>query len=222
MAEKFLGPAFEIHGGGLDLVFPHHENELAQSRALGHEFGRLWMHNGMVQFVGEKMSKSLGNVVSLREALDEWGREAVLLFFLGAHWRKPIDLSDETVAQARAQAQSFRDAFLGWEAEAGEIAPELADALEDDFNTAAALALMHRWKDEGRLELVAGALELFGLGSLTETPAAPADVMELAKRRREVRAARDFAEGDRLREEIAALGWEVRDVADGFQLVPKR
>src|SRR5580765_887491 len=121
MAEQELGPAFEIHGGGLDLVFPHHENELAQSRALGHEFARLWMHNGMVQFVGEKMSKSLGNVVSLQQALDDWGRETILLFFLGAHWRKPIDLSPETIEQARAQASSFRDALLDWSGETAEL-----------------------------------------------------------------------------------------------------
>src|SRR5581483_5316290 len=221
MAEQHLGPVFEIHGGGLDLVFPHHENERAQSRALGHEFARLWMHNGMVRFVGEKMSKSLGNVVFLRDALDRWGPEPILLFLLGAHWRKPVDLSDETLAQARAQAQSFRDAFLDWHGTASEIAPELADALEEDFNTPAALALIHGWKDEGRLDLVAPALELFGLTSLTVAPVAPAEIVELAERRRRARAAGGYDDADRLRDEIAAHGWEVRDVADGFRLVPK-
>jgi cysteinyl-tRNA synthetase len=221
MAEQHLGPVFEIHGGGLDLVFPHHENELAQSRALGHEFARLWMHNGMVRFVGEKMSKSLGNVVSLREALDRWGAEPILLFLLGAHWRKPVDLSHETMVQARAQAQSFRDAFLDWDGSASEIAPHLANALEDDFNTPEALALMHGWKDEGRLELVAPALELFGLASLTVAPVAPPEVFEVAERRQRARASGDFADADRLRDEIAGHGWEVRDVADGFRLVPK-
>src|SRR6266536_2931907 len=103
MAEKFVGPVFEIHGGGIDLIFPHHENELAQSRGAGSEFARIWMHNGMLELTGEKMSKSLGNIVSLRDAVEEWGRETVLLFFLTAHWRKPIDLSDEVLAQARAQ-----------------------------------------------------------------------------------------------------------------------
>src|SRR5215218_761006 len=107
MAEMELGRAFEIHGGGLDLVFPHHENELAQSRALGHEFARIWMHNGMLQLVGEKMSKSLGNVVSLRDALDEWGRETLLMLFLGAHWRKPMDYSDQTLADAKGRADGF-------------------------------------------------------------------------------------------------------------------
>src|SRR3954469_13406844 len=113
MAEELLGPVFEIHGGGLDLVFPHHENELAQSLALGQQFAKVWMHNGMLRFVGEKMSKSTGNVLTIREALDEWGRETLLLFFLTGHWRKPIDLSEETLTQAKAQAETFRNSFLG-------------------------------------------------------------------------------------------------------------
>src|SRR5688572_30740927 len=111
MAEKFLGPAFEIHGGGLDLVFPHHENELAQSRGAGREFARIWMHNGMLRLAGEKMSKSLGNIVSLQEALERWGRDTVLLYFLTAHWSKPMDFTDETLAQAHAQAEAFRNVF---------------------------------------------------------------------------------------------------------------
>ena len=113
MAEDAFGPVFEIHGGGLDLVFPHHENELAQSLALGHDFARIWMHNGMIGGVdGEKMSKSLGNDVSLRNVLDTWGREVVLLFFLGAHWRKPVEFGDDVLVQARAQADAFRNFFL--------------------------------------------------------------------------------------------------------------
>src|SRR6185295_13167915 len=93
MAERFLGPSFEIHGGGLDLIFPHHENELAQSRGAGREFARVWMHNGMLRLTGEKMSKSLGNIATLQEVLGKWGAETVLLFFMTAHWRKPIDFS---------------------------------------------------------------------------------------------------------------------------------
>ena len=104
MAEDIFGPAFEIHGGGLDLVFPHHENEVAQSRALGHPFAQIWAHNGMLRFTGEKMSKSVGNVATIRETLDEWGREAVLVFFLTASWRKPIDFSPETMEQAARAA----------------------------------------------------------------------------------------------------------------------
>jgi cysteinyl-tRNA synthetase len=220
MAEKFLGPAFEIHGGGFDLIFPHHENEVAQSRSAGREFARMWMHNGMLQFVGEKMSKSLGNVVTLRDALDEWGRETLLVYFLGGHWRKPIDYSDETLEQASAQAESFRNVFRG-ESQPGGDWEQFAAALEDDFNTPEALAVMHGWRDH---DLLRRGLEVFGLESLAESESAPAALEELARARAEARDRKDFAEGDRLRDEIAAAGWEVRDVdaEPGFQLVPKR
>src|SRR6266487_2292956 len=111
MAEKYLGTSFEIHGGGLDLKFPHHENEIAQSRALGHGFARIWMHNGMLSMRGAEMHKSLGNDVSLKDALDRWGRERLLFFFMTGHWRKPLDYSDETLEQADAQLEGFRNVF---------------------------------------------------------------------------------------------------------------
>ena len=218
MAEKFLGPAFEIHGGGLDLIFPHHENEVAQSRGAGREFAHAWMHNGMLQFVGEKMSKSLGNVVTLREALDEWGPETLLVYFLGGHWRKPLDFSDDALEQAAAQAESFRNVFRG-EPEAGGEWESFAAALEDDFNTPEALAVMHGWRDQ---ELLRRGLEVFGLGSLAEGESAPAELEELARARLEARARKDFEESDRLREEIEAAGWAVRDDAGGYRLVRKR
>jgi cysteinyl-tRNA synthetase len=222
MAEKFLGPAFEIHGGGNDLIFPHHENELAQSRGAGSEFARIWMHNGMLQLTGEKMSKSLGNIVSLREAVEEWGRETILLFFLTAHWRKPIDFSEDVIAQAKAQAETFRNYFVGLEYEPEEPdREELARVLEDDFNTPEALALFHDWRGRGRSASLRWGLELFGLGGLARAVTAPADVLALAGRRKEARASSDFDEADRLRSEIEQQGWEVRDVADGFELVPK-
>jgi cysteinyl-tRNA synthetase len=220
MAEEHLGPAFEIHGGGIDLVFPHHENEVAQSRSLGHPFAQLWMHNGMLRLAGEKMSKSLGNIVSLREALDEWGRETLLVYFLGGHWRKPIDYSDQVLEQAAAQAESFRNVFRGESVEGGDW-DAFAAALEDDFNTPEALAEMHGWRDH---DLLRRGLEVFGLESLAEVVTAPAELEELARARLEARAQKDFATSDRLRDEIEAAGWVVRDVdaEPGFQLVPKR
>jgi len=217
MAEELLGPAFEIHGGGLDLVFPHHENELAQSRALGHGFARIWMHNGMLRFTGEKMSKSLGNVTTIREALDEYGRETLLLFFMTGHWRKPLDFSEATIAQAAAQAESFRNLFRSGSEPVGEWG-RFESALEDDFNTPEALAVMHGWRDH---DLLRRGLDVFGLASLAAFDEAPAEVVELARAREEARASRDFAEADRLRDELAARGWEVRDAADGFRLVPR-
>jgi cysteinyl-tRNA synthetase len=217
MAEDAFGPVFEIHGGGLDLVFPHHENELAQSSALGHEFARIWTHNGMLAFGGEKMSKSIGNDVSLRNVLDTWGREVVLLFFMSAHWRKPIDFTDDTLAQAKAQVEGFRNVFRTPSEAVGDWSA-LGAALDDDFNTPEALALLHGWRDH---ELLRDALGVFGLASLAEQEEAPAELVELAERRVAAREAKDFDEADRLRDEIAVAGWEVRDEAGGFRLVPK-
>ncbi len=221
MAEKELGAEFWIHGGGLDLVFPHHENERAQSQAVGRPFARIWMHNGMLRFTGEKMSKSAGNVATIREVLDEWGRETVLVFFLTAHWRKPVDFSAEAMAAAAAQAEGFRNALRGTARASGDW-DELAAALDDDFNTPAALALLHEWAKVGALEELRRGLAVFGLGSLGDDAAAPAAVVELAERRRRARADREFAESDRLRDEIVAAGWDVRDVPDGYELVPRR
>jgi cysteinyl-tRNA synthetase len=222
MARDAFGPVFEIHGGGLDLVFPHHENELAQSRALGDEFAKLWMHNGMLEFGGEKMSKSLGNDVTIRNVLDTWGREVALLFFMTAHWRKPIDFTDDTLAQARSQVDTFRNFFVETppDGEPQEL-EALAAVLDDDFNTPDALALLHDWRGRGLAAEVRDGLALFGLASLAERAAAPAEIEALAKSRQAARASGDFAEADRLREEIAGLGWEVRDASGGFELVPR-
>jgi cysteinyl-tRNA synthetase len=217
MAEEAFGPAFEIHGGGIDLVFPHHENELAQSRALGHPFAQIWAHNGLLEFTGEKMSKSVGNIASIREVLDEWGREALLVFFLGGHWRKPIDFSAETMAQAAAQAEGFRNVFRGPSEPVGAW-ERFAATLEDDFNTPEALAILHGWRDH---ELLRRALELFGLATLAEQTHAPEEIVRVADQRVAARAERDFARADRLRDELEAAGWEMRDEADGYTLVPR-
>jgi len=220
MSEKHLGPEFEIHGGGLDLVFPHHENEIAQSRALGHPFAQLWMHNGMLTFAGEEMHKSVGNDVSLKAALDRWGRETLLTFFLTGHWRKPLEYTDATLESAAARAEGFREVFRNPSESAPAGAWErLSAALDDDFNTAAALAVMHEWRDH---ELLRRALRVFGLDSLADPDEAPSEVVALADERVAARSARDFEAADRLRAEIEAAGWDVRDEAGGFRLVRRR
>jgi cysteinyl-tRNA synthetase len=217
MAEKFLGPEFEIHMGGLDLRFPHHENEIAQSRGAGRPFARIWMHNGMLEFVGLKMSKSVGNIVSLHDALERWGRETLLVYFLTGHWRKPIDYTDEALKAAAARAERFRDVFRSEPAAAPDGAWErFAAALDDDFNTPEALAMMHEWRDHG---LLRRALTIFGLESLGAAEDAPPGVQELARRRQEARERRDWAEADALRAEIEAAGWEARDEEGGYRLV---
>jgi cysteinyl-tRNA synthetase len=220
MAEQIYGPAFEIHGGGLDLVFPHHENEVAQSRALGHQFARIWAHNGMLRFTGEKMSKSAGNVSTIRETLDEWGREAILVFFLTASWRKPIDFSPETMAQAAARRDTLRNAFTQEPAAPDEGRWQtLVDALDDDFDTPAALAVLHDWAGERQLDLLRRGLAIFGLESLAEREEAPPEVVDLAERRARARADKDFETSDRLREQLAAEGWQMRDEPGGGYLL---
>jgi cysteinyl-tRNA synthetase len=220
MAEKFLGPAFEIHGGGNDLRFPHHENELAQSRGAGRPFARIWIHNGMLELAGEKMAKSVGNVRTLRHALDTWGRDALLLYFLTGQWRKPIDFTRDVMEAAQARAEGFRDVFRNPHEPAPPDAWERFEAaLDDDFNTPTALAVMHEWRDH---DLLRRALSIFGLESLAEQDEAPAEIVDLAARRQAARESRDFEEADRLREELEAAGWVARDEPGGYRLVPRR
>jgi len=221
MAEEAYGPAFEIHGGGLDLVFPHHENEVAQSQALGHRFAEIWAHNGLLRPVGgDKMSKSDGSFETIRDTLDRYGRETILVYFLTASWRKPIDFSDELMQQAAARRDTLRNAFTqepapveeeGWAA--------FAAALDDDFDTPAALAVLHDWATARQLGLLRRGLRVFGLESLAEREAAPPEIVELAEARVRARGERDFATSDRLRDELAALGWQMRDEPGGYLLV---
>jgi len=150
------------------------------------------------------------------------GRATILLIFQTTPWRKPIDLNDKVLAQARAQAETFRNFLVGPEHQPeGPDREELARVLEDDFNTPEALALFHDWRARGQTASLRWGLELFGLGDLAEAVAAPAGLVALAEKRKEARASRDFDEADRLRGEIEDQGWEVRDVAEGFELVPK-
>src|SRR3954454_6213205 len=209
MARDAFGPVFEIHGGGLDLVFPHHENEVAQSRALGYDFAKLWMHNGLLAFGGEKMSKSLGNDVSIRNVLDTWGKDVALLFFMTAHWRKPIDFTDETLAQAKAQVDAFRNFFVETPV-TGEFVEQdrLAAVLDDDFNTPEALAVLHEWRRASELELLNRGLSVFGLGFVPERPSD--EVGALVEEREAARAARDWPRSDELRDRILELGWVVQ------------
>jgi len=218
MAEQFLGPRFDIHLGGLDLVFPHHENELAQSRGAGREFAHIWMHNGMLELTGEKMSKSLGNIATLREVISEWGRATVLVYFLGAHWRSPIDFSDASLIQAKSQVDALRATLL--DAEEGE-APgwdRFMAALEDDFNTPQALAVMHEWMRSGLREPLQTATHLF-LGDFPRARRTPSDdLIALAEERSASRERGDYEEADRFRAKLAELGWEIRDTPGGYSL----
>jgi cysteinyl-tRNA synthetase len=235
MAESLLGLDFEIHGGGSDLVFPHHENEAAQTRAArGCDLARLWVHNGMVRFGDDKMAKSVGNVRPLGEELDRWGRDALLMYFCGGHYRQPIAYSDTELEQAQASVHRVREAArrLHEGPSPEDMAPlrdRFFDALAEDFNTAAALDAMFRWvREANKREDVGDAhlremLGVLGLENLldAEDAAEPdAEALELARRREAARGQRDFAEADRLRDELRARGWEVRDSPEGPELIP--
>jgi cysteinyl-tRNA synthetase len=236
MAEDALGVGFDIHGGGSDLLFPHHENEAAQTRAAHHgeELARIWMHNGMIQSTGEKMAKSVGNIAPLHEVIDQYGREAVVMYLVSGHYRQPLAFSDAALDQAKANVNRIREASRRLSRgssphDLDELRDRFFDALANDFNTPEALAHLNEWireathsmfthKGDQHLREMLGVL---GLESLLAAPAqAPADVEELATQRDLARAERDFAAADRLRDEIAALGWEVRDGSAGFELLP--
>jgi cysteinyl-tRNA synthetase len=234
MAEELLGVELDIHGGGADLLFPHHENEAAQTLAArGKPLARVWMHNGMLQLADEKMSKSEGNIRGLSDALDEVGRDALLLYFIGGHYRQPIAYTRERLDAAAASVRRIRDAAR--RLKPGESPEDLAplrdaffDALADDFNTAEALARVFDWiREANRREGPVGdaqlreMLEVLALDNLLEAgEGPPSELIELARRRTEARAAKDFAEADRLRDEVRAAGWEIRDGASGPELVP--
>jgi cysteinyl-tRNA synthetase len=174
----------------------------------------------MLRMTGEKMSKSLGNIAPMHDVLDEWGRETALVYYLTGHWHSPIDFSEERLREAAARVDGFREVFRNPSQPAGaEAWSRFEAALEDDFNTPAALALMHEWHDH---ELLRRALDVFGLASLGEQEDAPAELHELARGRQDARAAKDFSRADELREEIEAAGWEVRDDPGGYRLVPRR
>ncbi len=234
MAEQLLGLEFDIHGGGIDLVFPHHENEIAQTVAgRGKPLARLWMHNGMVVTpTGEKWAKSVGNIRGLAEVLDEVGGETLVLYFASGHYRQPLSFTPESLEAAGNAARRIREA--GRRLGEGDSPEELAvhrdaffDALAEDFNTARALPALHEWigaanklpegTGDSHLREMLGVLGLESLISEEEGP--PVEAVALAEKRGEARAAKDWEEADRLRDELRDLGWEVRDGAQGPELV---
>lgn len=236
MAESLLGLDFEIHGGGSDLIFPHHENEAAQTCAARDvPLARLWMHNGMVRLQQQKMAKSEGNIFVLHEALASYGRDALIMYFCSGHYRQPIEFDDDRLEQASVSARRIREAGRrlrqgrspGWSAPLRE---RCFAALAEDFNTPRALAAVFDWVSEAnRSERVTGdadlreMLDVLGLANLLDTEAVqiPPEVLERRDARERARAARDYAEADRLRDELRGLGWEVRDGPEGPELLPR-
>ena len=235
MAEGILGLDFDIHGGGSDLVFPHHENEAAQTfAARGIPLTRAWVHNGMIRQREAKMAKSVGNIFMLHEALDRWGRDPLIMYFLAGHYHQPLEFDEERLEQAARSVRRIREAGRklsegpspDW---SGPLKEAFFDALAEDFNTARALSIVFDWVAEAnRRGQAAGSrdlremLSVLGLETLLEAEhvEVPSAIRELAESRDRARAGGDYAEADRLREELRTAGWEVRDGPDGPELLP--
>ena len=240
MAEQLLGVGFEIHGGGSDLVFPHHENEAAQTRAArGRELAKLWVHNGMIQLTGEKMAKSVGNIALLHDVVERHGSDAVVMYLLSGHYRQPLVFSQAELENAARQLLRVRDALRRLHSDT-QSPSDMAhhkeaffDALANDFNTPSALAALFEWvREANRRSRGVGDADLremlgvIGLGGLRPLQAA-GDVAELDPQavallgdREQARAERDFDAADRIREQLRERGWEIRDGPEGPELVP--
>jgi len=231
MSWKYLGEIFDIHGGGMDLVFPHHEDEIAQSRCAFHTpvMANVWMHNGFLQVEGEKMSKSLGNFVTIRELLKEWPGEVLRLAMLQTHYRQPINW---TLAGLR-EAQKTLDHWYELIADVapGYLCADALDALGDDLNTPKAIAALHELRTEAAKgsEPAAACLKASGrlFGLLQNSAVAwsafrpssvtidEAKVVDLIEARSAARRAKNFKESDRIRDELAKMGVALKDSKDG-------
>jgi cysteinyl-tRNA synthetase len=243
MSMRYLGETIDIHGGGQDLIFPHHENEIAQSEAAtGKPFARYWMHNGYINVDNEKMSKSKGNFFTVRDIAQKYDLLVVRLFMLSAHYRNPINFSEELIVQAAsamARIKNCRENLKHIMATGGgspvdveekirALEDGFRDAMDDDLNTAEATGAIFEYIrdinqafEQGGDKKSAGdalaALDkvLDVLGLVPREEAIPDQVLELVKRRQEARANKNYAEADALRDRIAALGYEVKDTPEG-------
>jgi len=238
MSLDLLGEDFDIHGGGLDLAFPHHENERAQAVATGREFARRWVHNGFVEVGGEKMSKSLGNFTNLLDLIEEHDPRAYRLLVLQSHYRSPVEVTTATVTEAEA-ALSRLDALARRVVDVPDAEPDadvlaaFSAAMDDDLGTPQALAqvfglvtrinsMLDAGDEVGVAPLVAAVFDVLGaVGLELRDPSGdivPDEVAALARARDRARAERDWATADALRDELVALGWVVEDTAAGTQV----
>lgn len=236
MSEKHLGEVFDIHGGGIDLVFPHHENEIAQSTcAHGTErMANVWMHNGFLQVEGRKMAKSEGNFVTVKDLLADWPGEVIRLAMLMTHYREPIDFSRAKLGEARNVLDGWYRVTDGVEESAVGCA-ETIDALKDDLNTSEAIQTLHALRADASKGSAAAVRRLRQsarfLGLLEQTsdawfrssaPASEIDVSRFIESRRDARERKDFAEADRIRDELLAQGIVLKDTPEGTTWEVKR
>jgi cysteinyl-tRNA synthetase len=216
MSWKHLGETFDIHGGGIDLVFPHHENEIAQSRCAFHTgvMANYWMHNGFLQVEGEKMSKSLGNFVTVHELLKDWPGEVVRLNMLRTHYRQPMDWTVRGLKESEYSLHSWRAKADFSHAVNGKPATSVLDALSDDLNTPKAITEIHALDNDVALAATLHALG-FSQGAAPQIVVDEAKVGSLIAQRNAARAKKDFKESDRIRDELAAMGVVLKDSKDG-------
>src|SRR5262245_18256311 len=226
MSARHLGETFDIHAGGIDLIFPHHENEIAQTRsAFGHAImAKYWMHNGFLNISGEKMSKSLGNFFTVHELLDQYPGETIRLLLLSAHYRQPLDFTHDGLVQAKRRLDRWYGALRGRDAAPANAVPQsVEDALSDDLNTPLAISAIHQLDNPTALRAGAGALGLLQQDAdawFRWTPAGstgPTDTeIEAAiAARQAARKAKDFKESDRIRDELKAKGVILEDGPKG-------
>ncbi len=225
MSGSLLGETFDIHAGGLDLIFPHHENEIAQSRsAFGHALmAKYWMHNGFLNISGEKMSKSLGNFLTVHELLDQFPGEAIRLLLLSAHYRQPLDFTHEGLQTAKATLDRWYGVLRGKTVGGAAVPQSVEDALSDDINTPLAISALHQLGDPAELRAGANALGLLQQDAeawFRWTPAGssgPSDTeIEAAiAARQAARKAKDFKESDRIRDDMKAKGVMLEDGPKG-------
>ena len=216
MSWKHLGETFDIHGGGIDLVFPHHENEIAQSRCSFHTpfMAHTWMHNGFLQVEGEKMSKSLGNFFTIHDLLQDWPGEVLRFNMLRTHYRQPIDWTLKGLEESYA---TLRHLMGEGTSAAPQFAPGVIEALSDDLNTPKAIAELHALHARGESEALAGSLAALGF---TQRPRSRREVDKtqveaLVAQRLAARKVKDFAESDRIRDALTAMGVILKDSKDG-------
>ena len=226
MSGSLLGETFDIHAGGLDLIFPHHENEIAQSRsAFGHAImAKYWMHNGFLNISGEKMSKSLGNFFTVHELLDQYPGEVIRFLLLSAHYRQPLDFTHDGLVQAKATLDRWYGALRGKTLASAAIPQAIEDALSDDINTPLAISALHRLRDPSALKAGAAALGLLQQDAevwFRWTPAAAGDgpsdaeIEAAIAARQAARKAKDFKESDRIRDDLKSRGVILEDGPTG-------
>ena len=226
MAKALLGDVFDIHGGGLDLQFPHHEDEIAQSCCANgtEEMARFWMHNEMLQVEGKKMSKSLGNFFTVRDLLEQGVPGEVIRFvFLSTHYRKPMDWTEKKREEAEATLRKWRGMIQG--VETGDVSNALLASLADDLNTAGAIAELHRLATAGEVGALKASAEMIGLlnddmGAWAKGQDMSAYEAMLFEARQAAMQSKDFAEVDRLKTAFIEAGLEVRMSKEGVELVP--